>query len=214
MTDGPTRWPWELNRYGVDLGDPGFIRSRRYFLRRGYLKQAHIDREFAERLIAPKWNQAFPVVGDAVICAQSLGLLDGGDFACVHVRRGDYLKVSSRVVSFEESLHFVARTSLLLPRRIIFLSDQAFSDNERLSAMTLLPRHDCIFYSHDDQHVVHGIMRLSNVLITSNSTFSWTAALLASDPANLAFSPQDFFGSGMEALNAVFRRTSKWMIIG
>jgi len=212
-TAGATRWPWELHRYGISLQDEEFVRSPRYRLRRNYLGQAALDEPYAHHLAKHDWNSLFPVLPEAVAKAGDLDLLDGTGYAAVHVRRGDYLKVSSRVVTLEESLAVATRLASLLPPRILFLSDDEFTADERTDVAARFLGRQCLFTSESDQHIAHGLLRMSEVLVTSNSTFSWTAALLSTRDGALGVAPEHFFGQSMAAINNVFQGPSDWMLI-
>lgn len=213
ITEGATRWPWELHRYGFDLRDPEFVRSPRYRLRVDYSTQAVADECYAGGLTSRRWSDLFPIVPRALSRANELGAAEVDGYACVHVRRGDYLKVGSRVVNLSEVLDLIGNTTVLLPQRIVFLSDAEFTPSEVALIKSVLPDKDLIFLSEDDQHVAHGILRMSRTLVTSNSTFSWTAALLMERQDALAIAPQHFFGATGSPLNHVFQAPSSWMLI-
>lgn len=212
-TSGATRWPWELHRYGMSLHDEGFVRSSRYRLRRDYLSQAALDEPYARRLAERDWNDLFPVLPEAVARATDLGLLDGRGYGAVHVRRGDYLKVSSRIVTLEESLAVATRLAAVLPPRILFLSDDEFTPDERSDVAARFPDRECVFLNESDQHIAHGLLRMAQVLVTSNSTFSWTAALLSTQDGAIAMAPEHFFGPAMAPINNMFQGPASWMLI-
>lgn len=212
-TAGATRWPWELHRYGMSLHDEEFVRSPRYRLRHDYLSQAALDEPYARLLAERDWNDLFPVLPEAVARANDLGLLDGSGYGAVHVRRGDYLKVSSRVVTLEESLAVATRLASLLPPRVLFLSDDEFTPEERSDVAARFPGRECVFLNEADQHIAHGLLRMAQVLVTSNSTFSWTAALLSARDGAIAVAPEHFFGSAMAPINNVFQGPASWMLI-
>lgn len=214
LTDGATRWPWELHRYGINLHDPRFVRHRWYRLRAAYETRARDDEPYAASLAEKHWSTLFPIVEAARQRVQDLGVDDADGYASVHIRRGDYLKVSARVLGLPEVLDFIRSLHALLPKRILFLSDDDFLSVEMDQVRTLLAGKECLFVNESDQHVVHGMMRLSKVLITSNSSFSWSAGLMLERPDALAFAPEHFFGTLAPHLNNVFQAPARWMIVG
>lgn len=214
LTDGATRRPWELHRYGIDLHDPRFVRHRWYRLRADYETRARDDEPYAASLAGNHWSTLFPIVDAARQRVQDLGVGDADGYASVHIRRGDYLKVSARILDLPEVLDFVRSLHSLLPERILFLSDDDFLPAEMDQVRTLLAAKECLFVNESDQHVVHGMMRLSKVLITSNSSFSWSAGLMLERPDAMAFAPEHFFGTTAPHLNNVFQAPARWMIVG
>lgn len=214
LTDGATRWPWELHRYGIDLHDPRFVRNRWYRFRADYETRAYDDEPYAASLGEGQWSTLFPIVDAARQRVQDWGVGDDDGYASVHIRRGDYLKVSARVFDLPEVLDFMKCVQALLPERILFLSDDDFLPAEIDQVRSLLAGKKCMFVNESDQHVVHGMMRLSRVLITSNSTFSWSAGLMLERPDALAFAPEHFFGAKAPHLNNVFQAPARWMIVG
>lgn len=172
-----------------------------------------MDEVFYRRLRMRDWGFEFPVVPEAGVRANELGLLDGRGYAAIHIRRGDYLRVSSRVVRLEESIGLASRVSGLFPPRIVLLSDDAISPEERSEIGRSLPDRECLFIDEPDQHVAHGLLRLATVLITSNSTFSWTAAMLTVHDEGIALAPQHFFGPSMRPINQIFQSSASWMLM-
>lgn len=206
-------WEWELGRYGIDLSQPDFVRSRRRRFRLSRGTQATMDEIYYRRLPDWDWSPKFPVVPEAVVRADQLGLLDGSGYAAIHLRRGDYLRVSSRVVRLEESIGLASRITGLLPRRIVILSDDAISQEERSEIRRDLPDGNILFIDEPDQHVAHGLLRMATLLITSNSTFSWTAAMLTVHDEGIALAPQRFFGPSMGPVNRIFQSPVSWMLM-
>lgn len=208
---GLTRWPWELDKYGYDLDLFPVIRHR--FRRRlSESDQAAIDQRFMSMVAQRDWTQAFPVVKSAAYELERLEIRPEEEFACVHVRRGDYLRVASRTVPFEKTLDLVHALRALLPRSVVFLSDDPFTGTEVGAASELLNDKKCTFLAGSDQHASHGLMRMASVLITSNSTFSWSAGILSIRPDVMIISPQHFHGPGHEPTNAIFQSASSWML--
>lgn len=209
---GLTGWPWELHRYGFDLADFPPVRTGirvRVPARDRVALEGHFLAEAARR----DWSAIFPIQPTTYDDLQALGLNADSDFACIHVRRGDYLRVSSRVVELEESLGVALRLGSRLPERVVFLSDDEFHSEEREAISKRLLGHVCAFHTGSDQHASHGLMRMASLLITSNSTFSWSAGILSTQPRALVISPTRFFGVGHDDTNRTFQAASDWMLM-
>ena len=208
---GLTQWPWELDKYGYDLDLFPVVRHR--FRRRlSESDQAQVDQQFMSMVAQRDWNQVFPIVKSAAYELERLEIQPEQEFACIHVRRGDYLRVASQIVPFEKTLDVVYALRDLLPRSVVFVSDDPFTSTEVTSASELLNDKQCTFLAGSDQHASHGLMRMASVLITSNSTFSWSAGILSIRPDVMIISPQHFHGPGHEPTNAIFQSASSWML--
>jgi hypothetical protein len=96
-------------------------------------------------------------------------------FACVHMRRGDYLDVASFVVSDESFFDSIQAISRLVPKLLI-LSDSPLTDMFKKRILSLGIQ--VMTGIGGNPSVGHGLMRLSNILITSNSQYSFSAACL------------------------------------
>jgi hypothetical protein len=64
-----------------------------------------------------------------------------------------------------------------------------------------------------DECVVHDLMRMADFLVCSNSTFSFSAALLAKESAT-SIAPIDFFDpQTMQSVNEKFRSAGNFFIL-
>jgi hypothetical protein len=138
------------------------------------------------------------------------------EYAAVHVRRGDYLEVASRVLNLQEYLQLLCTISNLLPKTLLFVSDSEFKNKEKQQIETNLGNNFKIEYLDGpevDAFFVHCILREANLLITSNSTFSFSAALLAMDN-QIALSPVQFHkGKDSEKYNRSFQNAGEFMLL-
>lgn len=212
-TAGATRRPWELHRYGIPLDSPDFIHSRWHGVPRNLKLEHAVNMRVVPVMAQRDWSDLFPVAPETDVLLESLGLQRSDDYAAVHVRRGDYLRVASRVVELSESLELCVRVQRALPKHVVFLSDDAFTKEEQNEIAHALPEKTCLFVSGGDQHASHGLLRNADVLVTSNSTFSFTAALLAEHHDSLKIAPQNFFGNDLPLLNRSFQSASNWMVV-
>ena len=119
-------------------------------------------------------------------------------YTAVHVRRGDYLKVATHIVDDATYIAFLRRVDAILPSPINFFCDSPLRQEFRNEVVEVLKGKEVSFHDDktEDECLVHDVMRLSKLLVTSNSTFSFTAGLLASADC-LVFSPMKFYGANM-----------------
>lgn len=207
------RRPWELDEYGYFLDSAEFTRSRLHAFRRDYESGAPDVRAALQRACLTDWTSKFRISSAARMQVNELRLTESGVFAAIHVRRGDYLDVASRVIPLRDALSIARRIGGILPKDVVFLSDDPFSSHDKETASELLADRNCIFLDDPNPHTSHGVMRLAQVLVTSNSTFSWTAALMMEQENAIAVSPIQFFGDRQTSLNAVFQASADWMIL-
>jgi hypothetical protein len=110
-------------------------------------------------------------------------------FLCMHIRRGDYINVASHLVD-EEDFIKIASSFAMLVRRIIVVSDSAVGDRFLDKLKSLYSQVEC--YPGLDIVQTHSIMRLSSILVCSNSQFSFSAAIL--NEKCLRIVPKRWFG--------------------
>jgi hypothetical protein len=85
----------------------------------------------------------------------------------------------------------------LLPRIILISSDSYLTLLEKEKLAECLPGFTYKYIEPSESpFLVHDLMRASKVLIASNSTFSFSAGLLANDDC-LVFFPTKYFGQGL-----------------
>ena len=215
---GVSVWNWELDKYGYNLDDfreqskfydkfLGVINSKNSNKAKDFInKSRRIPwREYAEKL---------PIAASLNDYLKNFELTPQDNFSVIHVRQGDYLKVSSRILKLEEAVdifkHFLADSN----EPIFVTSDGSLSDDdlkyckESFSEIPFI-----IVESRMDLHLVHGLMRSARLLVTSNSTFSWTAGMLSIRKSPLVISPTSFFGNIDDPINNFFRATSSWMVL-
>jgi hypothetical protein len=133
----------------------------------------------------------------------------------VHIRRGDYLIHGFKTMTISEYSSLLSSVNKLVPEIIFITSDSGITTEERAVISSRSNSSAQIIYLDSeivDSFKVHCLMRLSNMLITSNSTFSFTAALLGKESQTI-FSPSDFYNSSMPArYNDSYRSAGKFLI--
>ena len=117
---------------------------------------------------------------------------ENNNFVSVHVRRSDYLALSDIHLNldmsyYEEAMsHFSAENSTF----IIFSDDVAFIQGE-LIFQNLKCKH--IVTSEDDEYCFW-LMATCHHNIIANSSFSWWASYINSNPNKIVISPNRWFG--------------------
>jgi hypothetical protein len=222
--NGLTHWKWRLDHYGIRLEDfrsfsvhGNFGASRRpneneqanNIVRHGLFS---VSEEILEMLpvlsTESKRNEIF------------FGGSETPEYGVVHLRKGDYLKVSSLVLGIEEIIPTLNLMKSILPPVLIFLSDGRLEEWERSAVKRVLEQRSNISIQfHDnsnpdvDEIVVHDLMRFAKFLITGNSTFSFSAGLLSNRPDSLVIFPIEFFGASSSATSLAFRSKAKFGIL-
>lgn len=216
---GADHWSFKLERYGYSLaslqkfGNSDIsqedIRSERNFdLWTGDFWQ------FSKRY-GPEY---LPVNQEACLAFKSsLGLNANSRYSVVHVRRGDYLRVASRIVSDEEWLRALTMIISQVGEFLIISSDSKLPEETkgRVAELASFKRVEVIFLEGGDfdECDLHDLMREADILITSNSTFSFTAAILGKQGMT-SLVPNIFYGDAkLEEINVGFRSAGTFFLL-
>jgi len=214
-------WNWELDRYQIGLKDlqryesatiRNILKLKSDFLSEseinsGYWIQArkkYLDRFHFDPMLVNGFREKFAEFKDV------------HSYGAVHIRRGDYFKVASRVIKFDEYLDLLISIRELIPKNLLIISDSPLHEKEKEKLGNLFGNdHNLIFLDdpHLDPFLIHCILREADVLVTSNSTFSFSAAVLGKS-GQLAFSPVKFHsGQDAEKYNRSFRAAGSFMTL-
>lgn len=147
----------------------------------------------------------------------SIGISTQEEFSVVHLRKGDYLIDSSRVISDSEDATFLKRFPKLLSKNVIFLSDSPLEIQRDRKLNSLLTQNSITIFTIEgtdfDDIIIHDLMRRTKFLLCSNSTFSFSAAVLA-DEDSVDVAPIDFFADPeMNEVNANFRSAGNFLFL-
>ena len=197
LANGLSVWRWRLDRYGINKSEFGPERKISFRTRidysQGFLDQPKVDWVARRKM----YSSRFPIDYDAAkgFLKNFMNLDIDSRYTAVHVRRGDYLKVATHLVDDATYLAFLRRVEAILPSPIIFFCDSPLRQEFRDEVVEVLNGKEVFFHDDkiEDECLVHDVMRLSKLLVTSNSTFSFTAGLLAPTDC-LVFSPMKFYG--------------------
>jgi len=143
--------------------------------------------------LAAQFREKFPIQEDKVNqYASKLGLDLNTDFAAVHIRRGDYIQVASLLLDEKEQFSLLKQIESCLPKTLLVMSDSPVSDDSRVILNSAFKGE--VHFLDDssiDAGIMHDSLRMASVLVTSNSTFSFSAGIL-SVRNGLVFGPMAF----------------------
>ena len=215
---GLSRWTWKLDQYGIyqnDIKQATKIKrfSNKYFKVRPQNASEHLY-NFREKK-SENYQKIF-LASDEKVKRYSLEKFrsDKDDFAVIHIRRGDYLNVASKVVSTEELNRFINKIKKLLPSNILISSDSVLPVAEQDMLASNLEEFNLVYIDpREDSLLVHDLMRSSSILVASNSTFSFTAGLLAKRGCTVFF-PTNYFGQGhlSDSKSFIFRQPFEYLV--
>ncbi len=138
---------------------------------------------------------------------QQIHALTGGDrsFGVAHLRRGDYLNVASHIIG-DANVIALLRQRATLPATIFVISD---GTPDAAQWRQGLPNTQIHFFKSDDIYLCHGLMRTAALLVTANSQFSYTAAILQTDLSAETFVPANWLAPG-NAVNSYMHLKPGW----
>ena len=203
-------WNWKLNHYGLEIDHfpsssiPLDSRLRKF-------KELPTSQSILNSIVTEDFRYRFPVTNSYQELRENLLIGTDEKYACIHVRQGDYLKVAVRVISVSETIQMIYPLASFLPKRIFLISDSHFSSDEMLAVEKVFMGHRIEYVIDGNDMAVHGLMRNADFLITSNSTFSLSAMVLAKSN-QLSISPNNFHGIGRTKENSRFVLYDSWSI--
>ncbi len=222
-SDGPDVWEWELDRYGITID--GFKQYEKNKPFNPWITRRPSTLEFSkilqfdsrlQKLVIPKnVQEIFPINYTELSKILEKHKLSLDKTIVIHVRRGDYVRVASRLIKYEEYTNLLKTINFPLNFELVFLSDSELSEEVKTYFKEMFPNRILKFYSEKDMSnsVSHDIMRMCKVLITANSTFSISAGLL-SDENTIVFSPLEFFGGEDGYMQSrIFNRYGNFLVM-
>ena len=212
-------WNWELDNYGISLVElqrfesAGFKNILR--MKSDFLSDLELNANYWAK-VRKKYLDRFQFDTKQVNAFREeiAGLQIKQSYGAVHIRRGDYLQVASKVISFAEYLNLLLTLRELIPKDLFVVSDSRLHEKEKETLSNCFGKnHNLIFLddSQLDPFLIHCLMREADLLVTSNSTFSFSAALLGKS-GQRAFSPVNFHsGKSVEKYNRSIRAAGSFM---
>ena len=224
--DGPDVWSWELDTYGIYLESfKDYEKLERYnpwVMRRPTTMDSvnHIlkqEKQKKQRTIwsSDKIKRLFPIDENALSSICKKYEIEIDKTTIIHIRRGDYERVASRLVEYWEYEDLLKSFSPIIEKNLLFISDSELPSEVKQNFIDSFPdRATKFFSSHEiSTQRAHDIMRKSKVLITANSTFSISAGLL-SDEDTIVLSPIEFFGGDKGYLQSrIFNRYGNFIVM-
>jgi hypothetical protein len=203
-------WDWQLEAFGIKMDDfpQSHLSSNRRF--RG-TRKISLSQGIINQIKARNLCDRFPLTDQFKNLQAELEISNDEKFACIHIRQGDYLNVAARVISLQEVVNSVLNLEIIMPKRIFLISDSSLSENEIATVKMKLKKHDLKVLIGGNVVATHGLMRNASLLVTSNSTFSFSAMLLAEKP-QISITPNNFHGSNNEKLNTMYTLHDSWSI--
>ena len=207
--------PWRLDRYGLSIDrivELGSKKGPRSFKRSNSTGMSDWDfgRAYGRDLLP---------LNHAGIKSFLIEHLVNPDkpYSVIHLRRGDYLKVSSRVVSDDEVSDIAFKLRNILHDTVIVISDSKINlkKNPKFKKLLTISKSRFVFIEglDYDECLLHDVMRNSSLLICSNSTYSFSAAILGGSDL-IAFAPIDFFDpESMASVNQRFRTAGNFFLL-
>jgi hypothetical protein len=200
-----SRWPWQLEPFGLTPGsfetapDLGTIEaelivdgSRKLALGFEALRQPEIRKHFE-------------------IPEGILGILPSAfssGYVCIHVRRGDYVNVASRLIADREFIDLAANFPDLV-HHLAVVTDSPIGEPFRQALGE--GYENAVFLDGVDAFTSHRIMRNARILVCSNSQFSLVAALL--NHRALVLLPKQWFGDSDRAVEAPIHEVCEFQIL-
>ena len=216
---GADHWSYRLDRYNISLDSlarEGVKESQGF----NVSNQRNFDLWTSSfwKFCKAKGESLLPIDAFALSSfKKNIGLQPGENYSCIHVRRGDYMRVASKLVSDEE---WMATLTKLLPDfsgALVICSDSKFESHVKSRISKLCEPYNLnvmwLEGGNFDECDLHDFMRTSNNLITSNSTFSFSAALLGVKK-NRSYVPLQFYGDQeLEIINRGFRASGSFLLM-
>lgn len=166
-----SQWDWQLSPFGLKPRDfetfSGINTSREDVIIDGPRKIQLGLKALREKEI----QQYFAMLNTP----ENLFGLDGVQYICTHIRRGDYINVASHLISDEDFFNVANKFSSLCSTLVIVSdSNIPLALKKRFSSLYKT----CIVLDNIDAITTHYIMCKAGALICSNSQFSLVAAAL------------------------------------
>ena len=201
--NGPDIWQWELTRYGISLDD--FVKFENpkpfnpWITRRpssiDFSRQIIKNENGARPLFPDYLKSLFPINFEETRKVLEEFKINLTTTITIHIRRGDYERVSSKLVEFSQYAELLESLIKINAFDLLFLSDTEIPQDVKNDLCSKFQKSEIRFLSnsHISANQAHDLMRMSRILITANSTFSISAGLL-SEEETIVYSPLRFFG--------------------
>jgi len=204
--------PWRLDRYGHSLEDQR--------IKKGYRLRdkdfMHLYSESYSRILEDKQflQYLFPLNLQEFLKSlytHGTTLDQVRNSVVIHIRQGDFVTAASLLLPedyYLDSLSIVLEKIGRTNTQIIIVSDQTL-DSNRFPNLAALAEKNAQQYKvmiGGDEIFIHNLMRSCKALICSNSTFSFSAAMLKIEGVSVY--PEKFYEGETAELNVLFKLES------
>jgi hypothetical protein len=210
LENGLTHWNWQLDSFGIKKADfSTFVQKQVVYLPDGHLKSVLAYNAFLNLNIKNKFKKlSLDDLTNKCLYEYNF-ILPKEHFICIHVRRGDYLNVSSYIVP-EAFFELISLKFKGIIETIIVFTDGELNQSfinilNNNFIKVLLFENSCL-----DPFTTHTIMRHSKVLICSNSQYSFTAGVLND---NLVIMPKIWYGKELDELNQQIVKLADFVVL-
>jgi hypothetical protein len=205
---------WRLDNYGIFIDD---IKSNSQLRFIDNFKLKPDDEYYGVQFEKFMYNldqdilALIPNLGFEKEMLKNYGICDS-NYSVIHIRKGDFLKQASYLVNDELYINLINSLNNFFTPFIFVVSDERLDSDFVFKIKSVLKAHTIIFEFSRTDIETHGLMRNAKILITSNSMFSLSAAILR--PKNLlTITPKVFFGKNFEKYNIAINNLSDWHIV-
>jgi hypothetical protein len=201
-----SRWRWDLEGYGISKNDFRNVSSS------GRSIPVICDGELKAKL-ALKAIRHPEIKGKFKPHFQSplIEKYKNKKYACIHIRRGDYLNVASHLV---EDYLFDSLMQKLRPMvdHLVVVSDSKVAIDNFKEINRWCKANVCVLDSSRQvpDIVIHALMASADLLVCSNSQFSLSAGLLSN---GLVFLPKKWFGEREKPIEDIIGKLSDFCIM-
>jgi hypothetical protein len=209
-----THRSWGLDSFGITLDSLNF-ESKITFWNKLRLKPDDISfgRQFEKFMFSydPELSKLIPNLGyeKSILLKYEI---ENNNYSVVHIRKGDFKFHASYLVNDSFYLNLLVSLNSILTNYVFVVSDENLGESFEHTIRDALTNTRVIFEYSSNELETHGLMRNARVLVTSNSMFSLSAAILR-DKNLLTITPKIFFGKKFESYNRGISSLSNWNII-
>ena len=206
---------WHLDYFNISLDSlkTNEVRKDKYWFDTDFDDKGRQLAYFFERRIKGiEWKGIFPLAKETLLSLKGIGVDIELDYSVIHIRRGDFVKFSSLLITDNEILELILAVRPIITNKVFLISDDHFDVLFETKIQESLDGCNLSFISGGDELVMHALMRNAKILITSNSMFSLSAALLQRK-GGISILPKNFFGQKYFVHNNAIKSLSKWSLL-
>jgi hypothetical protein len=138
--------------------------------------------------------------------------LANADYSVIHIRKGDFVKHASYLINDSSYIDLMRSLENIITKIVFIVSDEKLDIDFKNKIQLVLHTKDIIFEDSGTEIEIHCLMRSAKILVTSNSMFSLSAALLRPKTL-LTITPKVFYGQMFKFYNSGINSLSEWAIL-